>query len=469
MAERQGPLRQVAWLELFPWLLIFRSFQVALEARKVTLALIAVALTFGGWWLIGRMCLGAEAPTFAAQVVGSESEFRPLAAIGPGGNPALEPWRRLSEPIWLLFTPSIGPRQAIYALLALLWAILVWAPAAGILTRLAGLQLARDDASTIGEAFGYVRRNAFAYATAPLVPLVGIVMLTLPIAAVGLLMRFDLGVFLASLLWPMVLMGAIPLAVLVLGLLVGWPFMWTTISIERGDAFEAFSFGLGYVYQRPIRLLVYVAMAAGLGMLAMWVIFWLGSLVAGLSLWAASWGAGDEQIGRVLAQAPPRLQALAQPLGVFPAPTKPLVGISATGAKLIIAWLGFVYLVVLGFGYVYFWTAATAIYLVLRHDVEGTELDRIKLDEQTPVAPLPPLAPAPKANTLPIVDLSAVKPSPSADAPPTTSAPPSAVSPPVDTPVAPASESPTSGEPVPPPAASSAPESNDPPPPAAPV
>ena len=39
-------------------------------------------------------------------------------------------------------------------------------------------------------------------------------------------------------------------------------------------------------------------------------------------------------------------------------------------------------LVALGFVYSYFWTASTAIYLLLRRDEDGTEIDDVHLDGQ---------------------------------------------------------------------------------------
>ncbi|HUY88928.1 MAG TPA: hypothetical protein VMV10_09360, partial [Pirellulales bacterium] len=54
-------------------------------------------------------------------------------------------------------------------------------------------------------------------------------------------------------------------------------------------------------------------------------------------------------------------------------------------------WEGCVRLVALGFAYSYFWTASTAIYLLLRRDDDGTEIDDIRFDSPTPAYGLPPL------------------------------------------------------------------------------
>ena len=59
----------------------------------------------------------------------------------------------------------------------------------------------------------------------------------------------------------------------------------------------------------------------------------------------------------------------------------PLVRLGRFGAGLIRFWAGCVKLLAVGFIFAYFWSAATAIYLLLRRDVDATELDEVFLDE----------------------------------------------------------------------------------------
>ena len=64
-------------------------------------------------------------------------------------------------------------------------------------------------------------------------------------------------------------------------------------------------------------------------------------------------------------------------------------------------------LLVVGFGYSYFWTASTIIYLLMRRKVDDTEMDEIHLEEEpeqpwTPPAPAAPPAGEPaKGNATP--------------------------------------------------------------------
>ena len=43
-------------------------------------------------------------------------------------------------------------------------------------------------------------------------------------------------------------------------------------------------------------------------------------------------------------------------------------------------WAGCVKLLAVGYLFSYFWTASTAIYFLLRHDVDATEMDEVFLD-----------------------------------------------------------------------------------------
>jgi hypothetical protein len=74
------------------------------------------------------------------------------------------------------------------------------------------------------------------------------------------------------------------------------------------------------------------------------------------------------------------------------------------GAFLVAIWLGLVFLLMIGFGYSYFWSASTIIYLLMRRHVDAAEMDEVYLEEDeqegayggafTP--PIPPSSPAVK-------------------------------------------------------------------------
>jgi hypothetical protein len=66
------------------------------------------------------------------------------------------------------------------------------------------------------------------------------------------------------------------------------------------------------------------------------------------------------------------------------------------GVALVTFWLYLIFLLIIGFGYSYFWTASTIIYLLMRRKVDDAELDEVYLEEDDQELPYPP-APAPAA------------------------------------------------------------------------
>src|ERR1043166_9576467 len=55
MPEEQTRIRQIVWLELFPWLGLIRAVRLAFAPRIVLLGAIGWFATASGWGLIGLM------------------------------------------------------------------------------------------------------------------------------------------------------------------------------------------------------------------------------------------------------------------------------------------------------------------------------------------------------------------------------------------------------------------------------
>ena len=90
------------------------------------------------------------------------------------------------------------------------------------------------------------------------------------------------------------------------------------------------------------------------------------------------------------------------------------------GAVLVAIWLGIVFLLILGFGYSYFWSASTIIYLLLRRKVDAAEMDEVYLEEDegdgafggplTPPAAAAALPVKPGTQSLTMVDAPSLRP-----------------------------------------------------------
>ncbi|HYW79155.1 MAG TPA: hypothetical protein VE890_06230, partial [Thermoguttaceae bacterium] len=237
-----------------------------------------------------------------------------------------------------------------------------WAFFGGAITRIAAVELASDERVGWGASIRYAGSKWLAYFSAPLLPVLGIVLAAIPGLLLGWLLRMNFGVLVVALAWPVLLILGLLMAILALGLVFGWPLMWGTISAEGKDSFDALSRSYAYVFQRPLHYLFYAVVVALLGTLGWLLVSNFAMAVIDLSWWAVNWGGGAE-----------RAMWIHQG-------NEGLGAIGGAGATLIRFWNGCVGLLAVGFLFGYFWTASTAIYFLLRRDVDDTEMDEVFLD-----------------------------------------------------------------------------------------
>src|ERR1700690_437801 len=66
MAEEHSRIRQISWLELFPWLGLVRAVRLAFAPRMLILGAIGLAATNAGWGLMGWVFSGNTDPSLVA-------------------------------------------------------------------------------------------------------------------------------------------------------------------------------------------------------------------------------------------------------------------------------------------------------------------------------------------------------------------------------------------------------------------
>jgi len=377
--ENGDVLRTVAWPDICPWLGIFRTFRIAVGGRVLLLGAVAILLTGVVWGVFAALlATDSQATNWASEyakcswlaitspVDGSSALPTPadLNPINPQANPMLGAWMQLTQPLWGVFGGDATVRDLACLLLCGLSSLAIWAFFGGAITRIAAVQLACGERVSLASAMRHACSKWLAYFVAPLIPLLGVAFAAIPVLILGLMMNANVGVLLAALVWPLALIAGLVMAMLLLGLIFGWPLMWATISTEGTDSFDALSRSYAYVYQRPLHYLFYVVVASVFGMLGWLLVSNFAAAVINLAYWAASFGCGAEQMANVM-----------------PGGETTLTGVGYAGAVLIRFWAGCVKLLAVGFIYGYFWTAAGAIYLLLRRDADATEMDEVYLDE----------------------------------------------------------------------------------------
>lgn len=395
MARDRTVVREIDWREVCPWLILFRTVWSAVDPRKLLSAAAGLLLVTGGWAVLGDLFAASDDPSVAAQA----ERYKALtwlnqeapAVEGPADmTKAAEPrpfldWRRLADaallipldmarPFLEVFDRDAGYQNIALSLLCALWEVLVWAFFAGVITRMSALQLSQDLNASWFKAMRHVRRKYVSYAAAPLLPIFFLIGCALLMSLFGLLSRPNAGFVATAALWPLGLIFCILLAAVLVSLLFGWPIFWTTISAENTDAFDGFARAFAYVYQRSFSYLFYLVLAAVLGVIGWVALAYFVEFTLFICAWGVSWGTGQERGVELLSLS--RLDQFAAPL--------------STGGEIISFWSTAARIIVISYGYSFFWTAFTAIYLLLRRDTDATPLDVVYLDE--PLGrPLPPL------------------------------------------------------------------------------
>ena len=101
-----------------------------------------------------------------------------------------------------------------------------------MITRIAAVDLGREERATLKEAVVFTARKFISYLVAPLSPLLVVLVLMLLTIPIGWLMIADAALPLAGVLWIFAVLFGFISAIVLFGLLVGWPLMWTTVSAE---------------------------------------------------------------------------------------------------------------------------------------------------------------------------------------------------------------------------------------------
>ncbi|MGL6096115.1 MAG: hypothetical protein ACRC7O_10005 [Fimbriiglobus sp.] len=382
----------------------------------------------------------------------------------------VEPLLKLLLPVFKFMDPDASPWTRIYLMLCLVWSLAVWAFAGGVITRIAAVQLTGKDRVTLNEAVQFVVNRYLSYVLSPLVPLGIITIIVFVLSLYGFVAMFWVfgDIVLYGLGMPLVLLGGVVMAILLVGL-VGYPMMYTTISTEGSDTFDALSRSYNYVFQAPWTYLWYSVLAVAYGAALTLLVMFVGSL----SVYAAKWSIGQAPLNEATNKKPDYLFVYAPKsfgwqelfLRNTPLEKKEILSTNAagalrasyvyadakkaddylktvtwfekTGAGMVSFWLTLVFLMMLGFSYSYFWSASTAIYLLMRNKVDETEIDELYIEEPLPETPLTPPAAPTTPTSAPSVPLVTVP-------PPVPVSPPIPVSPPAPAPV-------PMVEPVPPP------------------
>ncbi|MGC4004319.1 MAG: hypothetical protein QM811_14845 [Pirellulales bacterium] len=250
MPQDSGRWNQIAWSELFPWLRLGRAPGEAFGFVGLTLSAAGLIAMWAGWRLLGALFGLSDDPALCTHIdaLASPPWEWPYDSLSQPG--ALESilvtvnrgfWatqERLSATGVATFDQHHGFFGFLYYFLCTVWSILVWSIFGGALTRRAALSLTRGDRLGLRGSLRFAMKRWLSFSSGPLLVLAAVLLLALPLALSGWIMRSDFGAAVVGALWPLVVLIGGAIAVLAAGLLLSWPLMWPTIGVEATDAFD---------------------------------------------------------------------------------------------------------------------------------------------------------------------------------------------------------------------------------------
>jgi hypothetical protein len=253
----------------------------------------------------------------------------------------------------------------------------------GAIHRICAVHFAREEKISAGQALKFSIGKFFNFLTAPLIPLAVIFGLGLLILIGGFLLGNWGGQIPLAIFLPLALILGMFIAFMAIGLVAGGPLMFPTIAVEGSDSFDAISRSFSYVFAKPWRSALY-----GLAALLYGVVTYLFVRVfVWITLCGVHWFASGGVIGggNVLG---PDADALDV---VWAAPTFDslwgqfnwqAVGTVQTVSSVLIGfWTFLLAAMVAAYLLSFAASATTAIYYLLRREVDSTDLDDVYVEE----------------------------------------------------------------------------------------
>ncbi len=282
----------------------------------------------------------------------------------------------LVGPVWLAWHHWV-----FFILFAILF-LAAWALFGGAISRIAAVQIARDEKISVREAMNFAVEKLLSFVSAPVIPIVIIIGLGLILTAAGFvggLVPF-VGPIAIGVLFILALMVGVVMTLLLLGMAGGFNLMYPTIAVEGSDSFDAISRSYSYVYHRPWRLLFYTAIAIGYGAatymfvhIFIWTTLTLTHHFMQLGVWRDS--ENTRNLFAVMWPAPSSTGRL-----TYHIDWSALTFGQSVGAFCIQAWVMLLVSLLGAFAISLYFSANSVIYYLMRVEVDSTEMDDVYME-----------------------------------------------------------------------------------------
>lgn len=397
-------LNAISWQDLCPWLILFRAIAIALRPSILLLAFTGLLLSPFGWWVGSQFLSPVDVvgQEFTSEVDGGDVRL-PIRKVTfwdtAGGT---RDWLAGSGPLQVFGKLTVGPlrlldyriniRQFFYYFTGSLWTLMIWSILGTMICRIAAAHFTRDERIGVFESWQFVRRRLVSVLVASLFPLAIMVAFAVPLMILGLLLMMDFMLIVIGAVWFVILLIGLFMAVILIPVFFGYPFIWPAIATDGSDAFETASSIYSYPTQRPYHYAFYWSLILLIGIPASMIANLFGTRTTEFVRWGTSWGAGGDRIVQIDRSSNQPETGTAAILDEFPSDAiAPDSELFQLGVGEIRFWENGLRILVTGFNWGFFLVASTGVYLLLRRDTDQTELDELLVEQWPDELPLPEL------------------------------------------------------------------------------
>ncbi|MBI4834212.1 MAG: hypothetical protein HY811_05280 [Planctomycetes bacterium] len=375
------------------WRDIFNGFSVALDLKKLLLGFIGIALT----WIIA-----VAGPFYMATIKNPSllNDFK-MGSYGYACKLFFTAWQTLSTiALWKLLVAV----AAVYLML-----LIVWAFFGGAITRIAAINLAKDEGLELGKSLSFTTKKYVSFLMPIIISFLGFLFFFFWNFLGGLVGRIPfVGEILVMVFLPLAILSGFIMVFIIIGFLFSAHMFYPTIGVEGSDSFDAISRSFSYLYSRPWHYIWYQLVALVYGAVTTAFVWLFGYFMIIISLWAGAVGMGAKftvimnsiGIGGKLGALNCPLSHFGISLPVAWLPDAQMSTIPTTyhiAAFILMVWLVLVVGFILAYSVSYFFSSQTIIYLLMRKKVDEIDVKEVwDEEEETNELPAPETKPEEK-------------------------------------------------------------------------
>ena len=340
---------------------ILRGVKISLDFNKLVCAFVGIA--FSILWVLVILAFGS-----AFKLV----EITPFEVIN---GFLISPRLGLCSSLSALASSmkSVEWGEYLVLIVLVLGLMIIWSVFAGAITRLTALELGRGEKSGLKDSISFVMRKFWSYFWSPLTPILGVLFFIACNVAGGLLGKIEFaGEIAVAVGFPLAILSGFLIVFLGIVGVIGFILMFPAISSEGSDAFDAISRAYSYVLSRPLHFLSLFITLIVCGVILTFVAGYGACLVMKTSYFTVGLGMGGKLneirvfiaglsggSDTITSLNPMSMRIAALFFMLYIVLIKIIVG------SIIIAFTG---------------SASTIAYLIMRKDVDGTEMDDIYVE-----------------------------------------------------------------------------------------